>query len=772
MKKRHASVLALLLSAACVLSLSGMSFAESAEPADGSSPLVVGYANFSQKFSPFYADTDYDQDVVSMTQIVLMTTDRLGGIVYNGIEGETIPYNGTDYFYQGIADLSVNYDKEADKTVYTAKLRDDITFSDGVKLTADDVIFNYYVLLDPSYIGPMTLNSYNIVGYQNYLYNSSAAEDVNVTDEDVKAFLENPDEEMSAYIEGRIRDILKEEEGWCGTNYEAYGYPSAIAFFKDLYTLPFMPETEAETEAEARAEEDFDTLVEETIALYGTDYKALAASYAGDESYFDEEMTDEARKRLMENALAEVGGDPVDYISGIEKLDDYTVSVTTYGYEAPAIYSILGIQVSPMHYYGDAAKYDYNAHKFGFDKGDLSTVEAKTAHPLGAGPYRFVEYKDKVVYFEANEDYFEGAPKIQQIQFKEIVSDEVASGVQTGTIDAGEMSGSKTRFEEVRSYNDNNELSGDVITTSRVDNLGYGYIGLNAYTISVGGEPGSEASRNLRKALATVLSSYRDVAVESYYGDSASVIQYPISNTSWAAPQATDEGYCQAYSLDVDGNDIYASAQSAEEREEAVLQAAIGYLKAAGFTFDEASGKFTKAPEGARLNYEIIIPANGAGDHPAFSIGTDAKEALESIGIGLDINDPSDSNILWDRLDAGNQDLWAAGWSATIDPDLYQYYHSSGIVGMGGSDSNHYHIQDEELDDLIVEARQSDDQSFRKNIYKQCLDILMDWAVEIPIYQRQNCIIFSTERINIDTVTPDITTFYGWMSEIQNMEMN
>jgi peptide/nickel transport system substrate-binding protein len=222
----------------------------------------------------------------------------------------------------------------------------------------------------------------------------------------------------------------------------------------------------------------------------------------------------------------------------------------------------------------------------------------------------------------------------------------------------------------------------------------------------------------------------------------------------------------------VDGNDIYASAQSAEEREEAVLQAAIGYLKAAGFTFDEASGKFTKAPEGARLNYEIIIPANGAGDHPAFSIGTDAKEALESIGIGLDINDPSDSNILWDRLDAGNQDLWAAGWSATIDPDLYQYYHSSGIVGMGGSDSNHYHIQDEELDDLIVEARQSDDQSFRKNIYKQCLDILMDWAVEIPIYQRQNCIIFSTERINIDTVTPDITTFYGWMSEIQNMEMN
>ena len=56
-------------------------------------------------------------------------------------------------------------------------------------------------------------------------------------------------------------------------------------------------------------------------------------------------------------------------------------------------------------------------------------------------------------------------------------------------------------------------------------------------------------------------------------------------------------------------------------------------------------------------------------------------------------------------------------------------------------------------------------------MYKACLDIVIDWAVEIPVYQRQNAIIFSSERVNMDTVTHDITTFYGWLSEVQNIEL-
>ena len=164
MKKR--SILALVLALALVLSIGGAAFAE--ETAEKGTPLVVAYSPFSAKFSPFYADTGYDQDAVSLTQISILTTDRAGGIIYNAIEGETVPYNGTDYLYTGPADISVVYDEATDTTKYTAKIRDDLVFSDGVPVTADDIIFTYYTYLDPSYVGSTTLSSYGIVGLNEY----------------------------------------------------------------------------------------------------------------------------------------------------------------------------------------------------------------------------------------------------------------------------------------------------------------------------------------------------------------------------------------------------------------------------------------------------------------------------------------------------------------------------------------------------------------------------------------------------------------------------
>ncbi|MBO4418258.1 MAG: ABC transporter substrate-binding protein, partial [Oscillospiraceae bacterium] len=237
----------------------------------------------------------------------------------------------------------------------------------------------------------------------------------------------------------------------------------------------------------------------------------------------------------------------------------------------------------------------------------------------------------------------------------------------------------------------------------------------------------------------------------------------------WAAPQASDPDYKIAFSVDAQGNDIYNANMSADEKYAAAKAAALTWFEAAGYTV--ADGKVTAAPEGGSLEFEVIIPGEGSGDHPSYTVLTMARDAFESIGITLTINDPADSNVLWDSLDAGTQQLWCAAWGSTIDPDMYQVYHGNNIVGKNGTDSNHYHIDDEELNRLIMEARSSDDQSFRKATYKECLDIIVDWAVEIPAYQRQNCIIFSTQRINIDTLTPDITTFWGWMNDIEKLEM-
>jgi peptide/nickel transport system substrate-binding protein len=182
-------------------------------------------------------------------------------------------------------------------------------------------------------------------------------------------------------------------------------------------------------------------------------------------------------------------------IAGIKKIDDYTVEVTTNGYEAPAVYSILGVNITPLHYYGSRELYDYENNMFGFEFGDLSKQESLTATPMGAGAYKFIEYNNRVVYFEANENYYRGCPKIREIQFRETQSAEVVTALTSGVADAGEMSYNKTRFEEVMTANANGEMTGPVITSSLVDNLGYGYVGINASTVKVGEDQASDASR-------------------------------------------------------------------------------------------------------------------------------------------------------------------------------------------------------------------------------------------------------------------------------------
>jgi len=770
-------------------------------------PLVVAYDPFNGKFSPFYADTAYDQDVASMTQLSLLTTDRQGGIVYNAINGETIKYNGKDYKYTGIANIKVTIDDNTGETTYRAELKRGVQFSDGKEMTADDIIFTYYVYLDPAYVGSTTLSSYDIKGAKNYMTQTTDAvyeKYEKLADDILKAGSGHKwastdawtEDLQKAYWDVCIKDAWKaacqDIVTYCATKY-ASSYASEIgstgeeisaseglqvAFGMVMWGFGEYSDNTVTTSDGKK----FDLSKKEypTIEDY---YNATYVAYEGDPvKFFSVEAADSSKPSVVANAKnafilnygskdEAMGTEGIKNISGIKKIDNYTVEVVTASYEAPAIYAIFGISVAPLHYYGDVSKYDYANNKFGHDFGNLDSVQAKTSNPMGAGPYKFVKYEDKVVFFESNEYYYKGCPKIHYIQFREIAEADKISTIPEGKIDISNPSGNKTKFNEIRTHNSNGELTGDKIITSSVDNLGYGYIGINADTVRVGNDSASTASKNLRKAFATLFAVYRDVAINSYYGDAAAVINYPISNTSWAAPQKSDVDYKVAFSVDVNGKDIYTSDMDANAKYVAALNAAKDYFIAAGYTFDSNTGKFTAAPEGAKLSYEFLIPGDGKGDHPNFQIATNVSNALKALGITLTVTDLAESSVLWDTLDAGTHEFWTAAWGSTIDPDMYQVYHSSGIVGRNGSDSNHYHIDDKTLDENILKARKSADQSYRKQVYKSCLDIIIDWAVEIPSYQRQNIVCFSAERVKADTITPDITTYWGWMNDIELLEV-
>lgn len=729
--------------------------AEEPAPAkDENTPLVVGYSPFNSKFSPFFSETAYDNDVWAMTQLLLLPSDRTGAVLLNSSAGETVEYNGTDYTYYGASDCVIT--ENDDGTVYyDFTLRDDLVFSDGEPITIDDVIFSMYVLCDPTYDGSSTLFAQPIEGIDEYRTGMDTLLnlifDAGRDNDDFTFFTEEQQTAFWDKYDAATTALAEEIVAYCVDN----GYNDEGDIEGAAANWGFGIEDNS-IEAFAAALEE----------AYGSDVQNMIGTENAGSS------VDDLFPGLEEYSTVGVEtGESAPGITGIQKTGDYSLRVVMTQLDATAIYQ-LPVAIAPLHYYGDPDKYDYDNNQFGFDKGDLSVVRAKTTEPLGAGPYKFIKFENGVVNFEANENYFQGEPKTKYVNFQQCMSDDdKLNGVVTGTIDITDPSFSADTVKAIMAANgqaedEDYDYDGSVIATDTVDNLGYGYIGMNANVTNVGGEPDSDASKALRKAFATVLCVYRDVSIDSYYGERASVINYPISNTSWAAPQPADDGYQVAFSVDVDGNPIYTSSMTAEEKYDAALQAALGWFEAAGYTVED--GQLVEAPEGASLEYTAWIPADGTGDHPAFMIFNEASKALATIGMNLIIKDLTNSSELWDALDAQQVAMWAAAWGATVDPDMYQIYFSGDDTHEPGGSNYEYAIDDAELNQLILDARASTDQTYRKAMYKACLDIIIDWAVEVPTYQRQNAIIFSTERVDMDTVTPDITTFYSWMSEIEN----
>lgn len=733
---------------------------------ENTSTLVYATSTFGQKFSPFFYTTAYDEEVVSSFTGGLLAADRGGAIIHHGIEGETVEYNGTDYTYYGMGDVEVvqNDDGSVD---YNLTMRDDIVFSDGTPATIDDVIFGIYVMADPSYDGSSTVYALPIEGMadyynsQQYLYNLLAEAGRDNTD--FSLWDEATQTAFWASIDAAGAKLAQEIVDTVVGSYNTDEYTGVIEATPDeIAADPALQVkfgmnmwgygdawTEGATVADfwAAIEANFDSVVE------------AAETESAGSSIWD--LMDD----FADYDKLVATGDDVPNIKGIIRTGDYSLTVHMTEYDATAIYNMSFI-IAPLHHYGDVSKYDYDNNKFGFDKGDLSGVKAKTTEPLGCGPYIFKSYENGVVTMEANPTYFLGEPKTKTVLFKEGEDADYVPGIVTGTYDLAVPSISEETLNAITDANSNGELTGDTLTTILVDYRGYGYLGINADLVNIDGDPGSEESKALRKGFMTVLAVYRDTVINSYYGDRAAVIQYPISNTSWAAPQPADEGYRAAYSVDADGNDIFDSSMNDEQKYDAALKAAVTFFEKAGYTFD-ADGKVASAPAGAPESYEILIPGNGKQDHPTYGIATAASKALETIGIKLTVNDVGSS--VWNNALEGNTaQMWVAAWQSTADPDMYQVYHSSNAHGKG-TNSNHYQVDDPALDALIIDGRTSADTEYRKSVYKQAMEIIMDWGVELPVYQRKDCTVASTIRVDCDTLPKDMTPYWGWKAEIETL---
>lgn len=712
----------------CVCTLSGCGGVSDKAAASANKPLVVSCTAFGSNFSPFFATAESDRTVMELTQLQLLYTDRAGRVICNGIDGEVAEYNGTPYTYFGPADVAET--THADGSVeYRFTLRDDLVFSDGTPLTARDVIFTMYVLCDPTYIGTSSLSSLPIKGLEAYQRNvtpkwqlileetpsnvmNGSAEGFYTASEAIE-FWTIFNETGAEFIEAVVADGIEH-----GLGTDVCSVAAALGYTE-------LPETATATD-----------LFNAVVDLYGYDVSSVGIRSLAVENDFTNLLTAKLSDSLKKGVIT---GNSAPRISGIRQTGDHTFSVTLTEADVTALHQFC-FMIAPLHYYGDVKKFSPESGNFGFNKGDLAELRENYRKPLGAGAYVFSESRNGSVFLKANESFYRGTPHIAQIECRPVKETEKLEAVLGGKAHLTKVEMTPSQVMSVEKAN-GGVLSGDAVTVESIWEAGYGYIGISAERVCLGGNAAPEASVRLREALMTIFAAHRSAAVEAYYGEYGSVLINPSQPDEMA--------------VFGDGSDV---------GHEAAVAKALECLSLAGYTV--ADGRITAAPIGAPLSFEIGFVGSGVGDHSAALLLKEAKADLERIGITLTLLDYEDDKSLIKDIRSGKLELWCDFRRAVPCADYYAYYASD------GSYRADLDVYDGELDRLLLAARKSVTETERERLHAEITERIAAWAVELPLYQKQSLAIFDTKVLKRDSLAQDTTPFYDWKREIETLQWN
>ncbi|MDQ0351421.1 peptide/nickel transport system substrate-binding protein [Alkalibacillus filiformis] len=108
------------------------------------------------------------------------------------------------------------------------------------------------------------------------------------------------------------------------------------------------------------------------------------------------------------------------------------------------------------------------------------------------------------------------------------------------------------------------------------------------------------------------------------------------------------------------------------------------------------------------------------------------KSMLDDVGFEVEIEQVEFGAIL-DRMYEGDYDVARLGWSGRVDPDgnAYSWFHTDETYNFTGSSN-------EQLDELLVDARTTVDQNERQEMYRQAAEILWDEAPYIFLYHEND----------------------------------
>lgn len=736
--KRLLAVLLVVAMCLCLIPACG----EEEPPKVENNVLSVAYTSFGGKFSPFYAELPADRDIVAMTQLSLLSTDRAGNVILGGIHGETTEYNGTSYTYTGPADVMVI--AAQDGTVsYEFTLREDLCFSDGTPLTADDVIFSMYVLCDPMYRGSSDFASLPIEGLSEYRTGMVPKWELILKDTPKNAAEGSPEGHYTAE---------EAQSFWVAFNRVGEAFAQYVV--EDLVSHELA--TDVHT---AAAFLGFDSVAEGAANV--DLFHAIVDEYGYDLDRIDTLQRTRSFKELLLASLDAslfvgiVRTQSANEITGIQKMGTYSLRVVLSQADVTAL-SHLCIPIAPLHYYGKRELYNERERTFGFPKGDLTSVMSKTGTPMGAGAYKFVRYNDGIVSFKANERYYCGVPSVEEVLFKKVSELQKVERLSGDVVDLTMVELSKTTVAEIEKIN-GGVLGGDRLTAKIEGDGRYGYIGISADGVKVGEDPASEQSKYLRKAFATMFTYYRQVSLERHYGERASTLGYPFTGKV-------------PFTTDIRGRELeLRESMTPEERRDIVMGAVLNYLRAAGYTVK--NGKVTKAPAGASLSYDLWFSGGGKLESPVYLTMAYTRNAWEELGLTLTLYDRVTPGEVEEAIRNERAKIWYVEREAITDTDIYSACFSSPNAYLAGADNYRTEIRDEELNRLLIQLRRESDESARLTLYQKCYDIIEAWGVEVPICVPKQALVFKNDSVRPDTVARDITPYYSWIREIEKLEM-
>ncbi len=140
-------------------------------------------------FNPFFYTAQNDGNMVSNTQIAMLTTDEKGEVVAGQNQPTVVlDYRETKYSSRepGQGTIVTEEGAAVGRTEYEFVIKNGIKFSDGEELSIVDVLFNLYVYLDSAYTGSSTIYSTDIQGLKAYRAQEPGLGDDSTTDTDAR----------------------------------------------------------------------------------------------------------------------------------------------------------------------------------------------------------------------------------------------------------------------------------------------------------------------------------------------------------------------------------------------------------------------------------------------------------------------------------------------------------------------------------------------------------------------------------------------------------